>query len=393
VRFNSEDAADVVRIAGDYPPVIILRAVENANIVSIDIPFSSLNLPAKWLPSLNFIKSIDTKQIDEHTVRITMETFADASMDISYEGNTALVKLTPATYHNISYAGKTIKLKKDPLYPVNINAITHRDEYNSYRYIITLDGNFQGWLGWGRYYVNDDYINNIEISVNTYGERQLIINEKQVLAFDIYQDAEYIYIKAMAPREKYNRIVIIDPGHGGSDPGAADNGVTEKFLNLDTANRVMALFEQSGHIKAYATRRTDVLIDLYERPRWANAIGDLFVSIHHNAMGSRNTAANGTETYYYPHSNDAALGFNGMTLATLLQNNLLAALGSTDRGVKSARFVVIRNTTIPSALVEIGFVTNPAEASRLASESYRQKAAEAIYNSVVEAFARYTPKR
>jgi N-acetylmuramoyl-L-alanine amidase len=221
----------------------------------------------------------------------------------------------------------------------------------------------------------------------------LIFQEKQVLAYNITEDNEYIYIKAVHPKQKYSKIVIIDPGHGGGAPGASANGLVEKNLTLDTSLRLMKLFENDGRIKAYATRLTDVNVDLYRRPTWANSLGDLFVSIHMNAMGGGNTSANGTEVYYYPHSNDSSLGFSGWQLASILQRNLLADLGSVDRKVQTAPFVVIRNTTIPSALVEVGFITNRTEAGKLATPDYRQRAAESIFRSVIEAFNMYTTRR
>jgi N-acetylmuramoyl-L-alanine amidase len=197
----------------------------------------------------------------------------------------------------------------------------------------------------------------------------------------------------MKPKDMYPRIVVVDPGHGGSDSGAKANGLVEKDLNLDVSRRLLELFAKDGRVKAYATRSSDVSVDLYERPAWANKIGDLFVSIHMNAMGSYNVEANGTEVFHYPHDNDEELGFTGKQLADILQRSLLAELGSSDRKVQSKRFVVIKNTTIPSALCEIGFLTNAGEAAKIADPEYRRRAAEALFKGVMEAFEAYEPKR
>jgi N-acetylmuramoyl-L-alanine amidase len=394
VQFYEEGDTDIIKMTGDYAPIITIKPIADTNIVVVDMPFSYLELPSKWVTTMNFVRVINTTQVDDNTAQVTMETSGAASMNVEYEGNTAILRLSPATYKNIIYTvGKTLKIKKENAYPISIDQIKTEDLYNNYKYIFTLPGRYQELLGWGEYYINDEFIRSVMIDVDENGNKRLIFNEKQVLAFDITEDTEYIYIKAMQPREKYDKIIIIDPGHGGADPGARANGLTEKDINLDTAMRVVNLVENEGKIKAYATRRTDVALDLYDRPRWANAIGDMFISIHMNAMGSRNTGANGTEVYYYPHGNDGSLGFSSQRLANILQNKLLYRLNSTDRKVKSASFVVIRNTTIPAALVEVGFLTNWSEASKLNTASYRQTAAEAIYASVLEAFSEYTPAR
>jgi N-acetylmuramoyl-L-alanine amidase len=169
-----------------------------------------------------------------------------------------------------------------------------------------------------------------------------------------------------------NRIAI-DPGHGGSDPGAIGiNGMQEKELNLDVSLKVESLLKQKG-IQVVMTRRTDTYPTLSERVNIAvNSNADAFVSIHANAA---TPTASGTETYY---STAATRAGDSKQLATFIQSRLYPALETRDRGVKTAEFYVIDNNPLPAALVELGFITNSTDNSKLASDYYRNKAAEAI---------------
>jgi N-acetylmuramoyl-L-alanine amidase len=171
--------------------------------------------------------------------------------------------------------------------------------------------------------------------------------------------------------------IVIDPGHGGSDPGAVGNGLQEKDINLDVALRLASLLEADtndpaggGSWDVRLTRETDIDVSLQARVQLANAWpADRFYSIHHNAFGS--PAANGIETYSFSNGTTAA------DLRDRSQEELVAALGLTDRGSKTANFYVLVNTTMPAILSEGGFITSPTDAAVLGNPAQRQRAAEA----------------
>lgn len=177
------------------------------------------------------------------------------------------------------------------------------------------------------------------------------------------------------------KIVTLDPGHGGKDPGAIGNGLQEKEVNLAVALKVENILKQNG-IKVIMTRRNDTFLELSERVDVAlNNKADTFVSIHANKFSSE--SANGTETYF----STAALNSrseNSKQLATFIQNRLYKALGTTNRGVKEANYHVIAKNPLPATLIELGFISNQSDASKLASEAYRNKAAEAIALGIVD---------
>ncbi|MGI8315793.1 N-acetylmuramoyl-L-alanine amidase [Halobacillus mangrovi] len=175
--------------------------------------------------------------------------------------------------------------------------------------------------------------------------------------------------------------IAIDAGHGGHDGGATANGLLEKEVNLDVAKRVRDYLSNSN-INVVMTRDDDSFLELDERVD--NAVGhgaDTFVSIHSNAYP--NESVSGVETFY----SSAALSgraYDSYKLAHFIQNRVVEAMNSNDRGVKDVPYRVIHATPLPSALIELGFLTNDSDASKLGSSWYRDRAAKAIYLGVID---------
>ena len=192
-----------------------------------------------------------------------------------------------------------------------------------------------------------------------------------------------------------NKIVYLDAGHGGYDPGASYFGISEKSLTLAIQSRVKAKLEAEGY-QVVTTRTSDTYVDLTDRSRAANASeSDIFVSIHINASGS--SAAQGIETYYYQpyaeypsrinatyHANPTRLSMSD-TLANAIQSSLINATGAQNQGVKRQTFAVLRETTAPAVLLELGFLSNPQEAARLNTSAYQ----EILANAIVAGIKRY----
>lgn len=176
--------------------------------------------------------------------------------------------------------------------------------------------------------------------------------------------------------------IFIDPGHGGPDPGAIGNGVTEEFVNLNVANELARLLRQGGFdVKIYRTTSDENVLsdknaDLRNRARMANEWGaDYFISIHTNS--SENTAAQGAEAYVY------RLGGASERLGQSILRSVSEELGSRNRGVMKANFAVLKRTDMPAVLLELGYLTNPTEALNLNSPLWQRKVAKAIYDGIV----------
>lgn len=172
-------------------------------------------------------------------------------------------------------------------------------------------------------------------------------------------------------------VVVIDPGHGGRDPGAVGRGgLQEKEVVFPIAQDVAALLTQQG-LQVIMTRYDDREVDLEPRVQVAEqANATVFVSIHANAISLDRPEVNGAETY---HSGSP----EGRRLAQFIQQSLLENLPVRDRQVREARFYVIRRTSMPAALVEVGFVTGAEDAPMLADPAYRRRVAQAIAQGIL----------
>jgi len=171
------------------------------------------------------------------------------------------------------------------------------------------------------------------------------------------------------------RTVVIDPGHGGHDRGGQSGQVYEKHLALDTAIRLESQLRQRG-LNTVMTRRSDYFVTLPERVNLANGYRDaIFVAVHYNYTWKSDVS--GLETYYCtPQSQQ---------LAQCVHASMMARVPTSSRGVKTARYYVIHNTTIPAILVECGFVSNATERDHMKSAWFR----DALARGIAEGIMRY----
>lgn len=204
------------------------------------------------------------------------------------------------------------------------------------------------------------------------------------------------------PTAQTNRAfrVFLDPGHGGEDSGAISkvNGLVEKDLVLDVADRVGAWLEDAG-LEVVFSRTNDVFVSLDERSALAKkAKADVFVSIHANITAG--TTARGAETFALTlagresTSSDSSIGnaerpgnafdAGSAWLGYAVHSRLPGRRGEADRGFRRARFQVLRLAPCPAVLVELGFLSNPSEVRSLSSGRFREKTAKAIADGIIE---------
>ncbi|GAF69654.1 unnamed protein product, partial [marine sediment metagenome] len=228
----------------------------------------------------------------------------------------------------------------------------------------------------------------------------------------IYVSEDVFGLKARtAPTREHYAIdtIVIDPGHGGKDPGASRYGIKEKYIVLDVSKRLKRYLEKKG-FKVILTRNKDIFIPLKKRAAFANKKkADLFISIHANA--SRSSRLKGFEVYYLSEATDdnaralalaenASLKFEDISSPTewdlVLSENrreskqlayYICSIASNKLGmekrVRGARFSVLKGTVMPAVLVEIGYLTNSRERSNLKKSSFRKKIADAIGSAIL----------
>ena len=208
----------------------------------------------------------------------------------------------------------------------------------------------------------------------------------QVYELDIKQDENYYYFDFTNPHDLYDDIVVIDAGHGGKAPGAYKQGIMEKDINLAILLELKELFDHSEkNIHVYYTRTDDSNPSFARRVGLANKVNaDLFLSIHNNSTrNGRMSATNGTEVMYQPGQQG---DFNSKKFAEICLDVVTDTLGSKKRRlIDGSDIHIVRNSEVPVALVEVGFMTNKEELKRLNTEEYQKQAAEALYKAIIKA--------
>jgi len=181
----------------------------------------------------------------------------------------------------------------------------------------------------------------------------------------------------MAPLIGEGKTVVIDAGHGGHDRGGGPRQrIPEKPYTLDVSQRLQRILSGAGY-RTVMTRSGDYFVTLGGRCAIGNRSGGIFVSVHFNSAPRE--GANGIETYYYSRKSAG--------IAAAIHREVVRAAGTEDRRVRRRGFYVIRNTSVPSVLCELGFLTNGSEGKRIAgSAAHRQKLAEAIARGIMKVY-------
>lgn len=206
----------------------------------------------------------------------------------------------------------------------------------------------------------------------------------RVYELDMEYDDEFYYFDFLTPKEVYDKVVVIDAGHGGSAPGATKQGVMEKDIDLAITLELREILqEKCKNIGVYYTRTDDGNPTFDQRVQLANlSDADLFVSIHNNSLGNgRMSDTNGTQVMY-DEASEQSLKFAGICL-----EEVTAATGSKNRGlIEGDSIYIIRNSNVPAALIEVGFMTNQRELELLQTKEYQRKTAIGIYHAILRAF-------
>jgi N-acetylmuramoyl-L-alanine amidase len=210
-------------------------------------------------------------------------------------------------------------------------------------------------------------------------ENSFFVSSRSITNLSLARGSLFFLLLLMVSASAVARpaIVVIDPGHGGHDRGGMPGQrIPEKGFTLDTAKRLARVLRNGTAIKVVLTRDDDTFVSLSERTNIANQYAGrdaVFVSIHFNA--GRREGAYGIETYYNNQ--------RGYRLAALVHPRVIQAMASIDRGVRHRGYAVLRKNRLPAILVECGFLTNNAEAARIADPRSRERLANAIADAIV----------
>ncbi|MBW4829380.1 MAG: N-acetylmuramoyl-L-alanine amidase, partial [Clostridiaceae bacterium] len=282
------------------------------------------------------------------------------------------------------YGYKDIEVKVLP--PAKIKEVKGNNiGYKGIDYTITANATSTNGVEY-KYWLNDKSTNEWKLlkdysEINSYtwkpekaGKYRLVVHVKDKNSTKEYDDYAYLDID-VRDNIVYNKKVMLDPGHGGKDPGAQGNGLNEKDIVLSIALKTGEILKKHN-IDVKYSRTTDVFVELADRASMANnANSDVFVSFHCNSF--TDGSAKGTETYHYPGSTE------GAKLAKAIQDSIIKnGVYNRDRGVKEEDFAVLRLTKMPAALVETAFIKNSQDANIL--KNRQDEMAKAIAMGILD---------
>lgn len=387
IELAQDQFGDYVDITGTELPVLDIFWLANPTRLVVDVPYSdSAFLYEESQAEGQYVKSIRTSKFNDDTSRIVLELNGNAEFSVEeVDDDTVRVRLIPPTYKNISYqydSNPSLVIRKQ-LPGINAESFIIDDDYLNTRANITIpSSNLDAVYGFGTININDDDVKQVNLYSDQEGYHIEIVT-KTIKGYTITEDDNNIYIKILDPQLVYEKIVVVDAGHGGSDPGKPAGegnyaGMNEKEANLDISLKLEKLLSYHKDIKVYMTRTDDTYPTLQERCELANEVGaDLFVSVHNNAFFS---SYNGTETLYYDPNNGTTKAF-----ASIMQESTYSQVGTDNRGLRYRDdLYVLKHTTMPAVIVEVAYMTSPIDGPRLKEEDFINNAAIGIYNGIIE---------
>lgn len=391
IKYSSSTNKTRIKIDGDYEYSSF--TLKNPDRVVVDIKGAKLEVdgPTEINPNNKNITSIRFSQNEDTIVRVVFDVNAKSDYSITEKKSELAVEIEEVTYKNIDYINygtyATLVLKDTDIDYFD----TEKTSSNKY-YITYSSRKFKS--GTGNIEVDDEWVEEIDIrssKITIYGEDKT--------NYSIKQKGSDVVI-TMKEQETSDKIILIDAGHGGTDPGACNGSIYEKVYNLKIALKLRDMLEETDGIEVRMSRDDDTYIDRNGRLEFVleNPDADLLVSIHNNSLANKNYQGSMVLFYNKP-GEDEKYGITSKEFATIVKNNLINELDTIDRGVVSRPDLLIleQNVTgavsgmgqsnLPAILCEVIFISNDEEAARLQKDSFQQKTAQAIYDGIIEAIS------
>lgn len=350
---------------------------------------------------LGFIKGIRASQFspdknykpDDKIVRLVLDVkdgIFDSNVKIDTYSDKVVIIPETNSWENLNYTvdgkNRTIIIKnlRETHYSIKYDDLTKSMEISIPKYAVDL---LEGKLP-----INDNLVEEVKVVENLDETKLFIKFRKNIKYTTLSKDMDDKIVLQIERNQDINprdRIIVIDPGHGGIKPGSSSpNGLVEKNLSLEISLKLEKTLKDAGYT-VLMTRYDDSHIDLEDRSNIANDnFADIFISIHGNSF--TNSAVNGIEVLYTPVVGDPIKDNIEKKLAQSLLDNVIKETGANNRGlVKSPRLVVTRKAKMPAALVEVGFLSNPKEEKLIANPDYQNNIINGIVKGIEVFFEDY----
>lgn len=347
----------------------------------VDIYNAKLEIegPKVVTPKNKAITEIEIAQYDETTVRVVFDLSTGVKYEIKERNDELQIDIEEPSYRNIEYElgeeQATLKLLN-----VDIDNLLLKKNKSQNTYTISYSSSKFN-TGSGTINVSDDFVKKISIT-----KTKVTVNAKTNMSYTAKQVGEDVIITMVKANENADKIILLDAGHGGNDPGSINGSYYEKKFNLAILLKLKEMLEDEGYT-VYATREKDVTLTVNDRVGIATEDypeASLYVSIHNNSVENKNYS--GTLVMYCPRDT-SEYGITNKQFASYVLEELVKELDTINRG-----FIVVKETDtskrvltelpMPSILCEVAFVSNDEEAARLDTEEFQEAAALAIFNGI-----------
>ncbi|MDD4568874.1 MAG: N-acetylmuramoyl-L-alanine amidase [Tepidanaerobacteraceae bacterium] len=381
VKIESQRHDFLVKLKTTNPATMNYFFLSNPDRLVLDISDAMLSeLDPPEVPKNDFVKDIRLGQFAENTVRAVFDLKGDINYQVFQDDNVFSV-----IFSEVNTVEDVQVISADDADIIEIAASGEigyelKTDKNNKKLKIVIPGVAIGTnlLDQDVISVKDNIIDNIQlvkVKDSKNYNLEISVNLNSFTSYETLSSPPAALIRlAIHSSPLKNKLIVVDPGHGGSEPGAIIDNVQEKDLNLDIGLKLKKLLEANG-ARVFMIRDDDTFVSHFVRAGMANEIdADLFISIHNNSAGS---GASGTETLYFPDPEKKLF-------AQAIQNAMTKYVGLNDRGiVERTGIVVTRETKMPSALVEVGFMSNKSDLALLMTDEFRQKVAEGIFQGIV----------
>ncbi len=269
-------------------------------------------------------------------------------------------------------------IKKIGSFDLDFNKFSFVDQYYSGEYRIIFPGDFNEYFEREYFDVNNNFINNVLVSENEAGQTVLVVKEKDIFAAEISNGKNELTFYLKEPKEVYDKVVVLDPGHGGMDFGVNDGKELEKDITLRICQRIERMFDENDNVKIYLTRRFDDYVQEEERVFFANEYADLFLSIH---LCSDNQYNYSDTTKIVIFEDDTTeFDISPKECADILKKSILKYTYFNSAEILNEYRAEFKNMKVPAIFCELGYSKKYADLN-----DFVYKAALGIYEGAKEA--------
>jgi N-acetylmuramoyl-L-alanine amidase len=392
VTVGSKGNQEYVQLTGLNP--LNVQVSQSNNLLMVTIPNTINGVGDNYADTstLQTLKSVQVITIDSNTIQLIISLSGTPQYNVTKDNN-----IYTLSFGNTDAVNPTSAIQIPLPTGVSYSQVRHEDYYYNNQFSIILPGDQTNFYSQNTIARSNSVIANVTV---TYKDNETYINvfTSKLQGYKLNNSNGSIDVTIGNPRDIYNNIIVLDAGHGGTDPGAIRtyNGkkINEKDINFAIVQRALKYFNSvDSDIKVYLSRYNDTKVDLYERAAFSDVVGaDLFISLHMNA--NYDTSIDGTEIYYTDSNNDISdMGINSKGLASLFLNSLPEMVGTDTRSIRAQNYVVTRENTVPAILIELGFMSNNGDLSLMVDSTFQEKTAKAIYDILNQVFDTYPTGR